>query len=642
MSKKLKILFHSDFALANTGFGKNTKNILSYLFNTNKYEIVSYSCGLPLNAPDLKRTPWKSYGTMPDNQFEFNNILNQFPAEQREFQARGISYGAYYLDQIIMQEKPDVYIGVQDIWGVDYAIDRFWFPNIHSVIWTTLDSLPLLPSAVEKAPKINNYWIWSDFATKEMHRLNNKHVKTIHGAVDSKNFYKIDNHKRLDLRRKFNIDDNSFVIGFVFRNQLRKSVPNLLEGYKIFKKHNPKIKSNLLLHTNFSEGWNIHKLADEYNLDKNEILTTYVCRACKHYHVKSFVGQDQNCPDCKTEKSCITTNVACGVDENQLNEIYNLMDVYVHPFTSGGQEIPIQEAKLVQLITLVTNYSCGEELCESGSGSFPLEWAEYREQGTEFRKASTYPSSIAKQLQKIYEMDLPQREKIGKTGRDWTIKNYAIESVGKQIEDFLDNLSPVQYDYIPKLDIKNPNAKIEEIKDNGEWIKSLYKNILNMNVDEKDSGYQHWIAQISKQMPRKQIEDFFRQTANQENNKNTQIQFSDTLDKDDEGKRIILVMPEAIGDIFIITATFESLKKQYPWANLYVATKPEFFDVLIGNPHIHKLIQYIPQMDSQVWLEGIGSHKGFFELSFHPYFNTQRNLNYLNNGKTNLALKLQD
>ena len=78
------------------------------------------------------------------------------------------------------------------------------------------------------------------------------------------------------------------------------------------------------------------------------------------------------------------------------------MDVYCHPFTSGGQEIPIQEAKLTELITLATDYSCGEDYCHEDSGGLPLSWAEYREPGTQFIKASTYPESIYEQLIKVY------------------------------------------------------------------------------------------------------------------------------------------------------------------------------------------------------------------------------------------------
>ena len=85
------------------------------------------------------------------------------------------------------------------------------------------------------------------------------------------------------------------------------------------------------------------------------------------------------------------------------------MDVYCHPFTSGGQEIPIQEAKLTELITLVTDYSCGEESCEEGSESIPLKWSEYREPQTEFKKASTCPISIATEINNVYEMSISER-----------------------------------------------------------------------------------------------------------------------------------------------------------------------------------------------------------------------------------------
>ena len=64
------------------------------------------------------------------------------------------------------EEKPDFYFGVQDIWGTEFAVGKPWFDKINSVIWTTLDSLPILPTAITNAPKIKNYWIWSSFATK--------------------------------------------------------------------------------------------------------------------------------------------------------------------------------------------------------------------------------------------------------------------------------------------------------------------------------------------------------------------------------------------------------------------------------------------------------------------------------------------
>ena len=118
-----------------------------------------------------------------------------------------------------------------------------------------------------------------------------------------------------------------------------------------------------------------------------------------------------------TKGSQETSNVKHGVTESQLNLIYNLMDVYCHPFTSGGQEIPIQEAKLTELITLNTNYSCGEDSCTEESGGFPLDWAEYREPGTQFIKASTLPESICAQIEKVFNMSPEQRGVLGKKSK---------------------------------------------------------------------------------------------------------------------------------------------------------------------------------------------------------------------------------
>jgi hypothetical protein len=141
---------------------------------------------------------------------------------------------------------------------------------------------------------------------------------------------------------------------------------------------------------------------------------------------------------------------------------------------------------------------------------------------------------------------------------------------------------------------------------------------------------------------RKQMIEYFRSVAIKDGRNNEQqVTIDQLLDKDDNGKRVLFIIPEALGDVFLTTSLFKSLKEQYPWANLYVATKPENFDILLGNKYVHKIIPYHPQMDNQPFLEGIGNHLGWFEVTLHPYFGTQRMLDYLNNGKTKLNLDLK-
>jgi hypothetical protein len=312
------------------------------------------------------------------------------------------------------------------------------------------------------------------------------------------------------------------------------------------------------------------------------------------------------------------------------------MDVYCHPFTSGGQEIPIQEAKLTELVTLVTNYSCGEDSCVAEAGSLPLEWSEYREPGTQFIKASTYPSSIAKQLKKFLDMKDSARRELGKKGREWVLNNFSIEVIGKILEEFIDSSPLVECDFENKFEARNPFCEIPSIQDNVEWLNYMYTHILKMK-DEK--GVQYWIGEIAKGASRENIEKYFRQVAIQENNQNLKIDFGDLLNKDDKG-RVLLVQPESAGDIFLCTALFKSIKERYPnWA-FYVSTKREYKDIIDGNPYVDKWIEYNPMMDNLLWLEGHAFHNGYFNIAYLPYLQTQRITNPTHNGVDKIAFDI--
>ncbi len=251
---KKKIVIHSNHSRAFTGFGKHTKNILQYLYQTDKYEIVEFANGLAWDAKETKLLPWKCYGSLPSDPQRINK-LNKDPNL-----ARAAGYGSEMVDEIIKKEKPDIYIGIEDIWGFSGYWNRNWWNKINCMLWTTLDSLPLLPEAVSAADKIKHYYVWANFAVKELQRLGHKHVDLLRGCLKPDNFFKIDDQSKSQLRSKYNIHPNDFIIGFVFRNQLRKSVPNLLEGYKLFLDKNPDSKAKLLFHTSWAEGWDIPRL----------------------------------------------------------------------------------------------------------------------------------------------------------------------------------------------------------------------------------------------------------------------------------------------------------------------------------------------------------------------------------------------
>jgi hypothetical protein len=237
-------------------------------------------------------------------------------------------------------------------------------------------------------------------------------------------------------------------------------------------------------------------------------------------------------------------------------------------------------------------------------------------------------------------MKLAKREEMGKKARDFVIKNYSVEVIGEKLESIIDNMPEVDWDFSFEVEEKDPEYNPPEIKDNSEWVIDLYKNILKIEVDPKDEGHIHWMKRLSEDMPREDVLKYFKQVALKENNKNKKIDFIELLDKDDEGKRLLISMPESIGDIYLCTSLLKNIKNTYPDYNIYFATKIEYFEILDGNPYIHKVIPYSSGLDSLPSMEGQGNHKGFFEVAFLPFIGTQRMLNYMHNGKDKIQFDL--
>ena len=617
--KKKTILIHSNFCKAFTGFGKNKKNILKYLYKTGKYNVVEAANMKKVSDPSVKKLPWDCYGTIPDNYESLSPEMRK-PA----------GYGSLEIDSIIEKVRPDVYIGIEDIWAFTDFSKKPWWNKTNCMIWTTLDSLPLLPDAVAAAPKIKNYYVWASFAEKAFKEKGYDHVKTLRGSLETQVFHKLPDEKRKELRLRNKIEDGDFIIGFVFRNQLRKSVPNLLDGFKLFKKDHPKAK--LLLHTHWGEGWDITSLLKEKSINNSDVLTTYFCSSCGDYKVKPFTKEKETCESCKKETSN-TTNITHGVSERQLNEVYNLMDVYCHPFTSGGQEIPVQEAKLTELITLVTNYSCGEDSCSDESGGIALDWNEYREPGTQFIKASTDPNSILNGLNHVFNMSAEDKASQGEKSRKWVIDNFSVEVVGAKIEEIIDAMPYLDEDEDIKNIYYNEMYKMPEGLSNNDFVTDIYKNILNEDVDKNHKGSQVWESKLMYgQVDQNSLYHHFINVAKRENLKKP-IAFEDMLDKDDKGKRIAIIMPQSATDLILINSLMKSLQKKHKGCNIYVFTKPEYFEHIEDNPFVFKCLQYSNVLDNPLSLEGFGIHEGFFEAAYYPDATTQKVPCYIHNGK---------
>lgn len=639
MSKK-KIILQTNNPILKTGLAENGRLLMKYLLSKkDKYDLVYYMSQTNVGDPILGMMPCKSYGCIP-NDPQIIQQLNNDPGR-----ARNVAYGSYYIDEVIKNEKPDILWESDDIWSTPFNdyFEKPWSKMINIILHKTIDSRPILEDAFRQAKNTKNYFTWAKFAELEMKKFSNdySHVRTIYGAFDTSIFHPISKQEKLDLRKKFNIDLNTMIFFYLSRNQLRKFFPQCIEAFAAFKKEYPHANAKIHFHTSFSEkgqGWDIPKLMNYYRIRKEDVLCTYVCKNCGQWHVASYEGEDINCKYCKAEKSMITPNIVHGVSDHEMSYLYGLSDASPNGFTSGGLERGQASAMLCGLPTAATNYSCGEDYC-----ILPfvhrLNFHTYYEPGTNFIKASTDINSIKNFMAFIYKMSEKEKQGIGEKSREWAAKTFSIETIGRQWEEIFDNIKPINWSSIslePKA--KNPSYPMPQVESDDEFIDLLYKNILYMDEPINGQGHLHWFNRLKNGIKREEVYSYFIKVANEENNKNQRIDFWDLIDKTDK-KRFLLVIRESIGDIYMITSLFESFKNKNPDVDLYVATNPQFFEVLEGNPYIHKVIPYIPQMDAEMLMIGINQKQGYFDGYCNIALGTQKILNYLSNN--NIDIKVE-
>lgn len=630
MENKKTIIWQSNFPLSRTGLARNTKSVLSYLYKTNKYNIICYAQGFPWDHPEFSKLPYKVVGCLPMTQQEINQINSDGNYQ------RACHYGLYYLDRVISEFKPFAMIFSDDEWAFSGYHEKSWWNKFHCIKHITLDSEPLIGDSISNQSKTPLYFTWAPFAQRILNNLGHNHVKTITAAIDPEPFYKISSLEKNELRDKFEIPRNSLIFSYVFRNQLRKTPLQIMEGYVEFKRQNPEAKNTFLLfHTFFPEknpsGWDIPRGCEELGIDKQELLTTYLCKSCREISIAPYQGEDVDCKFCNAQKSQVGCSVGFGCSEDQLRQVYGISDAYVHGANASGLEIPIIEALYCELVVATMDYA-GTSTFTDQPFVHSLDFSWTRQENSQFKRACVYSSAIAKYFTKIYKMSLPDRQKLGKRGREWALSTFSPSIVGKQWEDLFDSLPEHNYNFDFKEELKNPDFPNPNIENEQEWITSLYNNILKCSPDA--DGLKNWTEGLKHGQSRQQIYEFFIGLAKKQNSEAGQdkVNLEDLFDKEDKRKRVLLTLKESIGDHVILTSLLPAILEKYPENEycIYVSADQKFWDVHEGNDKI-KLIPFFPQFKNELFVTGAGSDKKLTDIFIDLAVSTQTSLNYLSN-----------
>lgn len=637
LNKKIKLLWVSDGVSAATGLGNMSRRLLTRFWKSKKFEIFSIEQGMMKNNPTHLKYPWKSCGAVPDDQ---NNIhrMNSDPGF-----ARAAAYGDAILEDVVKEFQPDIVFFGNDPWGAsDIGVNKFFWNKIPCVSYNCYDSLPLYQPSLSHIDKLKNLYCWSTFAENEFHRLGHPHVKTMFPPMETDKYRILSDEEKIKNKNYLSVDENAFIISYVFRNQLRKQSHSVIQALSLIKNKYPDVYENIRfhMHTSGDEGWNHQKFCEQYNIDYSHLLYTWLCQTCKNIEVKPDVGtksQDgkfaHKCKHCGGEQR--TPSVGGGVTIDQMNQIFNLGDCFTLVGNSGASEMPGLESMSCGVPLATMNYSYGEDFCKNDF-VFNLKFSMSVEFGTQFLKATPDPNSVMDFILKIYNLSKDERKEIGLKSRNWIIENFDADLIANKWMQIFEEMGKTNWDFTNKETLKDPTAQIEDLPDNTQFIKQLYSKILKMEVLDSDSGLIHWLNMLKQGMPRAEIVNFFRKTGVDDNQKVQSKQNEVTLDKliDNNGKKkLLIVAPDSIGDLINIKGLLPSFYKNYPPNNwsIYFATKPEYFEIFEDSTEIHKLIPYHPSMDSEIFMTGQGNNKGLFDAYSFVTSPTQKFLNYLTN-----------
>lgn len=353
--KKLKILFSGEASYSSTGYGRISHELLTRLHDSGKYRLSELGSFAECNDPRDTSIRWKYYANQVSDK---DPRWGQFNSNEQN------KTNAWRFDKVCLDFKPDIVLTIRDStmdsW-IQLSPLRKYFYFIAS---PSVDSAPQIDDWVSYMLHCDRVLGYGDYGMKVMEEEGAGKIKLFKPAYPSVNFntfFPIQN--KTALRQQHGIDPNANIIGFCARNQIRKLIPALMEGFRDFLEEIKRIDINsynsyyLYLNTTHPDlmQWDINKLLVEYGLT-NHVLFSYLCTRCNKWFPSKFQDILTTCRYCG-QVGAILPRVNCMITPQQLNEVYNLFDVYVQYANCEAIGVPLVEAGGAGIPVMGIDYS---------------------------------------------------------------------------------------------------------------------------------------------------------------------------------------------------------------------------------------------------------------------------------------------
>jgi len=308
-----KVLWYGDI-LSNTGFARVTHSVLEHL--SKHHEIVAYGINY---FGDPHNLPFKVY-----------------PAGAANPQDR---FGIGRLPQIVEQERPDIFICLNDIWIVNQVWERIHFlqPQIKFkfVPYFPIDSEWYTDSMLRF---VKDWDFAITFTVEQAERITRQGVQpkmmgVIPHGIDANKFYKID---QKEARKALGLPEDKFIVLNGNRNQPRKNIDLTIKAFAEFAKDKP----DTMLYLHMSEkdmGWDVKSLFESE---------------------MSRRGLDSKMRLIMTTQNIDYINAP---PDSLLNQIYNACDIGLNTANGEGWGlVPFEHASCVKPQVMPNHTSCSD------------------------------------------------------------------------------------------------------------------------------------------------------------------------------------------------------------------------------------------------------------------------------------------
>lgn len=471
MNKKT-ILFNSEASFLGTGYGVYYNKLISYMYNTGKYNIIELASFANPTDPRSHSTPWTLIPVQPHP----NNPMEQQHFHQNKFLN---TWGKWKFEPALCQFHPDVVCSIRDPWMSRYEVLSPLKKYYKLVTMPTVDAEPLQTEWLAMYANTDKIFTYTDWGFDQLYQQGKGNINLIDSAPPASdyNIFKPMHIKKSQL----GLSDEMFIIGTVAKNQKRKLFPSLMKHFKaLLNDLEPQKRERtfLYLHTCWPDiGWSLPDLIAEYDLSSH-VLCTYKCKACKKWAPSIFHYSNKQCAYCG-ELAATLPQTHDSLTREELAVVMNLFDVYVQYASCEGFGMPAVEAASCGIPVAEVDYSAMEDVVRKLNG-FPIEvLSKEKEVETGRHMAIPKQESFVRTMKKLIMMPPSVRKSVGFQCREAAIKHYNWDTTCRKWENAIDNLSCPDHSTTWKspLKIYTPNMNIPNNLSQYDFVKWCLLNV---------------------------------------------------------------------------------------------------------------------------------------------------------------------